>query len=329
MMLDVPTDIAVIIINYGTHELTIEAVESVLARGHGGRRVAVHLIDNASPGEDARHLAEAHDARDWHAKGVTFWPENENHGFGRGNNVVLQMLADQPDRPRYVFLLNSDATLENETLDILADALDADPEAVAAGAGILDETNSLVTAAFQFPTMAGEVGRTIGIGFVERLLARHRTALPADYPEGPVDWVAGAGVMFRFDALVQIGFFDPIYFLYYEEVDLMHRMTRAGGRVLYVPRARIVHLAGASTQVRSADGRSRRPFYVYDSWRYFFTRRYSRGYAVITALLMSCAAVVHIGVATLRRKPIGLPKAFLSDHWRYVLRPLLSRSQDD
>jgi N-acetylglucosaminyl-diphospho-decaprenol L-rhamnosyltransferase len=43
-------EIAVIIVNYGTPDLAIEAVESVRARLHGGRRVEVHLVDNASPG---------------------------------------------------------------------------------------------------------------------------------------------------------------------------------------------------------------------------------------------------------------------------------------
>ena len=46
--------IAVIVVNYGTADLAIEAVESVLARDHGGRTVRVHLVDNASPGEDAK-----------------------------------------------------------------------------------------------------------------------------------------------------------------------------------------------------------------------------------------------------------------------------------
>ena len=44
-------------------------------------------------------------------------------------------------------------------------------------------------------------------------------ALPHDTPTGPVGWVTGAAVMFRFTALRGIGGFDPEYFLYYEEVD--------------------------------------------------------------------------------------------------------------
>lgn len=328
MKTEAPADIAVIIINYGTSDLSIAAVESVLSREHGGRSVEVHLVDNASPGDDGARLAEAYEARGWQSRGVAFWPESVNHGFGRGNNVVLQALAKRAKPPAYAFLLNSDATLENEALDILAKALEAHPCAVAAGAGVLDETHTLVTGAFRFPTLASEVGRIIGIGPIERLLGQSRVALPADTPEGPVDWVAGAGVMFDFAAISKVAFFDPIYFLYYEEVDLMRRLKREGGDVLYVPSARIVHLAGASTQVRSADGRSRRPAYVYESWRHFFHRQYGRGYAIMTGILMPFAAVLHVITAALRRKPIGLPKEYFLDHWRHVLWPLLSGTRD-
>ena len=130
-------DIAVSIVNYGTADLVIEAVESVLARDHGGRRVEVHVVDNASPGDDAAVLEAAHGAKDWAARGVILHLEDENHGFGRGNNVVLQALAARETPPEFVFFLNSDAWLENEALDILARALEADPKACGAGAGIL------------------------------------------------------------------------------------------------------------------------------------------------------------------------------------------------
>lgn len=324
-------NVAVIIVNYGTADLVIQSVESVLARLHAGRRVEINVVDNASPGDDARLLAEAHAARGWGDRGVTFWPETENHGFGRGNNVVLRALAERPEPPEFVLLLNSDAWLENETIDILARALEADPHAAGAGAGILHEDGTPAVAAFRFPTMASEVARVLGIGPVERMLKKTRVALPPDH-SGPVDWVAGASVMFRFDALRAVNFFDPVYFLYFEEVDMMRRMAKSGWRILYVRAALVTHVAGASTTVRTEDtvGR-RRPDYVYQSWRHYFTRQHGRAYALTTALLVVASSAVNMMQARLRRKPSGLPNDFIEDHWRHVVRPLLNgrRIQDD
>jgi GT2 family glycosyltransferase len=42
-------DIAVIIVNYGTAGLALEAAASVLERDHPGHRVELHLVDNDSP----------------------------------------------------------------------------------------------------------------------------------------------------------------------------------------------------------------------------------------------------------------------------------------
>jgi len=315
--------VAVIIVNYGTAVLVIQAVESVLAREHGGRRVEVHVVDNASPGDDAAVLAAAHAARGWADRGVTFHPEAENHGFGRGNNIVLHKLAAREAPPEFVLLLNSDAWLENEAVDILARALEGDRQAAGAGAGILGEDGHPAVCAFQFPSMSSEVARTVGVGAIERMLKRSRVPLPPDH-DGEVDWVAGASVMFRFEVLEKVGFFDPVYFLYFEEVDMMRRMRRMGHAMLYVREAEVTHIAGVSTEVKTGHRENeRRPRYVYESWRCYFHRQHGRAYALTAALLVAGSAMIHRSVATLRRKPAGLPARFLADHWRYVVWPLM------
>lgn len=314
----------VVIVNYGTADLVIKGVESVLSRQHGGRRVEVHVVDNASPNGDGEMLARVFAERGWQAPDVTLWAEKENHGFGRGNNVALQAMAARGVPPDFVLLLNSDAWLENEAVDILARALEQDPGAVAAGSGIAQGDGTPATAAFRFPTMASEVARTIGIGLVERALWFSKVALPPDHPSGPVGWVSGAAVMFRFEALKAVEFFDPVYFLYFEEVDLMRRLTDAGGRILYVPEAQVIHLEGVSTSVKTGHiAQRKRPAYVYQSWRNYFARRHGRAYALVTAVLVFLSGVTHLIVSRVRGRPAGLPNQFLKDHWHYALRPLL------
>ncbi len=189
-------EISVVVVNYGTAELAIAGVESVLARDHGERRVDIHLVDNASPGDDRAVLAEKCASPAWQER-VTFYPETENHGFGRGHNLVFRALAARATPPDYVFLLNPDARLENEAIALLADFLDATPAAGFAGAGISKPDSGPVTAAFRFPGLVSEWVQTLGFGPVSRLFSGHRVALPPDHPRGPVGWVAGAAVMAR------------------------------------------------------------------------------------------------------------------------------------
>lgn len=316
-------EIAVIVVNYGTADLTIAAVQSVLARDHGGRRIEIHVVDNASPGDDADTLARAHAAGNWGNR-VTLWPEAVNHGFGRGNNVVLNTLAKRATPPKYVFLLNPDAELENEAILILAEALEANPEAGAAGAGISFPDGSPAVACFRFPSLLREIVGTINFGPLDKLLPKGRVSLPPEW-SGPVDWVAGASVLMRFDHLSKVGFFDPDFFLYFEEVELMRRLQMAGHRTLYVAEARVTHIAGAATQVASHDTRPKpKPAFVYDSWRMYYQKSHGRAYALATAVLKLPAAWLGVALSRLRGRPSGVPMRFSRDHWRHVIRPLLT-----
>lgn len=315
--------ISVIVVNYGTAALAIEAVESVLARQHGGRPVDVHLVDNASPGDDAEVLAVAQRRPGWVGQ-VFFYPETENHGFGRGNNLVLKALAARAAPPKYVFLLNPDAQLENETLEILADFLDSHAGTAVAGASIRKPGDVPVTAAFRFPGVISEFTGALSVGPVTRACARWQVPLDPELSTGPVDWVAGAAMMARLSALEQADFFDPNYFLYYEEVDLMYRLKQAGHTIWYVAEARAVHLEGAATDVKSGRSeRRRRPAYWYESWRFYFVKNYGRARALAAALAWILGATLNHGVERLRGRTPSAPLHFLSDFWGAGIRPLL------
>ena len=317
--------IAVIVVNYGTAALSIKAVQSVLARQHGNRSVCVHVVDNASPGADAAALSRAHKENGW-GDAVTLWLETENHGFGRGNNVALDVLRGQETPPDAVFLLNPDAQLENDAIDILARALEANPKAAAAGSQVCRPDGTPVTAAFRFPGPINEVVRITNLSVLWRLARPRLAYLPPEHPAGPVDWVSGSSVMFRFAALQKTGFFDPGFFLYYEEVDLMRRLGRAGWGVLFVPQAQVLHEEGSATGLlKRQEGRQRDPAYMYQSWAHYFERAYGRAGALAIAASMWGAACVNVLHRRLRGHEPSLPSHFFADHWRYVLRPLLWR----
>src|SRR5206468_6598615 len=98
-----------------------------------------------------------------------------------------------------------------------------------------------------------------------------------------VDWVSGAAIFLRRDALDAVGGWDERYFMYMEDIDLCWRMKRSGWRVVYEPGGSVVHVQGAST--------SRRPYRMLlehhrSAWR--FARRRLTG---VRALLLPFAAV--------------------------------------
>jgi len=63
-----------------------------------------------------------------------------------------------------------------------------------------------------------------------------------------VDWVPGAFSIIRAEALKKVGFFDPDFFLYSEEVDLCRRIKDAGFKILYWPDIVVIHIGGESSR---------------------------------------------------------------------------------
>ena len=83
----------------------------------------------------------------------------------------------------------------------------------------------------------------------------HRRVLPAQAADGPepgrrtrrVDWAQSAALLVRRDAARDIGWFDPQFFVYSDEVDFCRRLADAGWHTLWVPGAEAVHHEQLST----------------------------------------------------------------------------------
>jgi N-acetylglucosaminyl-diphospho-decaprenol L-rhamnosyltransferase len=162
-------------------------------------------------------------------------------------------------------------------------------------------------------------------GPLSRLFDRWKVPFPPDIPTREVDWVAGASMMARLPALAEVGFFDPDYFLYYEEVDLMHRLKRKGWEIWHLPSSQVIHVGGAATGVSSENPeRPALPAYWYDSWRFYFEKLHGRGGARVVALARLTGTMVGDLICRVRRRPSRNPRNFAADFRRRVVNPLFS-----
>lgn len=319
-----PAQIAVVIVNYGTADLTVQAVDSVLQQAGPGPSPEIHVVDNASPGDDQAVLSKA--KAGW-PDTVVLHLEAENHGFGRGNNVVLDELAQRATPPDKVLFLNPDARLVTPVVAQLSAFLDEHPTAGVVGCSILrPETGVPASAAFRFPSMASELSRSANIGVLSRLFRNYQVAIPDISGAQDVDWVSGAAFMARFCALKEAGFFDPAYFLYFEEIDLMQQIRRDGWTIWTCPEARVEHVAGAATGMvgNKRPRRAPRPAYWYDSWRIYFVKNRGLGYARVCACIFLLGSEMNVIYSWLRRKEPSVPRDFRKDICTHVLRPLFS-----
>ena len=320
-------DIAVVIVNYNSADMSLAAIESVITETLDMTGVHIHLVDNASPNGDAAVLRVALAAQDWP---VTLYEEAVNHGFGRGNNVALRAIAAMPTPPSKVMCLNPDAVLSGSVIDHLSSCLDSWPGAVVAGATLRNEDGSKAASAFRFPNLCAVFSDAVNFGPISDLFARWRVPIEP-MPKSTithVDWVTGAAFMARLDAVRKAGFFDPNYFLYFEEVDLMKAIRADGGIIVNVANATVYHIGGAITQ-QGGGGRQARPAYWYDSWTWYFLSNHGRIYTALASLLWLIGAMMDGIISTLRRRTPIYPKHFFRDFFAVSVRRQLGGGPGD
>jgi hypothetical protein len=191
---------------------------------HGSRDGTVELVRDRFPGV---RLIEA-----------------ENRGLAAGWNAGIRETDS-----RYVLLLNADAWLVGNALARLVAFADSRPKAAVVGPRLSNPDGTLQRSVRGFPTpwrLATEY-------FFLRKLAPRSSALNAFYAGGfdhdavrEVEFVMGACMLVRREAIEEVGPADESFFLFSEETDWCYRFRQAGRQVLFFPGAECVHVRGAS-----------------------------------------------------------------------------------
>lgn len=234
-------EVSLIVLTHNTRDLVIQCLDGLYEKVRAwGWQVIV--VDNGSTDGTAQALAERFPE-------VELVRSERNLGFAGGNNLGLRRA-----RGRAIILMNSDVLASAEALRAAAEALLARPDGGALSPRLVTPEGNPQPFAFgRDPTLGYLLAR--GLRAVLGLGPMHRWEV--DHPI-EVDWVSGACLVVRREAVEQVGELDERFFLYFEDNDWCLRMRKAGWRVIYDPRFSVVHLGGASLPERSA---ARRIYY--------------------------------------------------------------------
>ena len=192
--------VVVVVVNYRTAGLTIDALASLEAEIGSVAPAQVVVIDNDSGDGSFERISETVVARGWTGWASVF-AAGENGGFAKGNNVGLARARERWPAPQYVHLLNPDTIVRPRALRALVDFMDAHPTVGIAGSRLEDPDGTPQRSAFRFPSVLSELEAMARVGMVSRLLDDWIVAPPVSETVCQTDWVAGASMIIRREVL--------------------------------------------------------------------------------------------------------------------------------
>jgi N-acetylglucosaminyl-diphospho-decaprenol L-rhamnosyltransferase len=252
----VTPDLDIIIVSHNTRA-DLEACLTTL-HAHPPRSLrGIFVVDNAS-GDGSPALVRDR----W--PGVHLIVQDQNRGFAAANNVALRA-----SRATLTLLLNSDTLAGQGAIDTLIDRLAA-TGAVAAGPRLVDTEGRPEVSFGPMLSPWAEIRQRARVRLAARRgrLARHYIRRLVSR-ERMVDWVSGACLLVQRQAALDAGLLDERYFMYEEDVDFCAALRRRGGRVLFTPRAEVIHARGRSIRQRGAEARG-----IYDRSHLLFYEKH-------------------------------------------------------
>ena len=251
----------ILLLNWNGHRDTIACLESVLALDYPDFGIIV--CDNASSDDSLDHISawarvatragvplrvkrlERHEAERGPVNAtadLTLIQTGGNLGFAGGNNVGMAYLLQGGDC-EFIWLVNNDCVVAPDSLTHLVATAVADPMIGVVGGTLLE---------FQYPSIVQEAGALSSSWHgMTHVLGAGQPVESLRVP-GRVDYISGACLLARCEAIRRVGMLDERYFMYMEDADWGIRMRSSGFRLVLAPDAKVWHKGGSSTGHGSA-----------------------------------------------------------------------------
>jgi len=282
--------VSVVIVSYNGRDAVSDCLASLESEGSGAV-IETIVVDNASSDGTPGALQERFPR-------VRVVANDANVGYARGVNQGIGLSSG-----RYVLVVNPDVTVTPGSVGRLAAFMDGHPDAGIAASKLLNPDGTLQYSCRRFYTFVTLLLRRGVLGRIFRNSSAVADYLMLDYDHdepGPVDWVIGACMMIRREALRDIGLMDERFFLYFEDVDWCYRTWQSGWRVYYAPDSVMRHRhARGSARLRPSRhvaAHAMSLFHFYEKWgkAVYDVKRYRR---VLTGALLLGSDLIAVNAS--------------------------------
>jgi len=235
--------VGIVVLNWNGREDTLECLASVFAIEYPNFEVIV--VDNGSVDGSVPAIKKEFPQ-------AVVLETGRNLGYAGGNNVGIEAALQRG--AEFVFILNNDAVVDPAVLKAFMEAAGAYPDGGAFAAKIYYKS------APRLLWYAGGLWQEESGTFAH--IGMHATDTCSCF-EGltETDYACGCAMLLRASAIRNVGIFDPMFFLTFEEPDWCFRAKKKGYRSIFVPGAKVWHKVSVSF------GGENSPLFIY-----FYTR---------------------------------------------------------
>ncbi len=185
----------------------------------------LYLIDNSEEPKLKKHFKQ---------KDIEYIFVGKNIGFGCAHNLVLDKLSS-----KFHLILNPDVEFNSDVIPVLIKELNVDSDVVFITPKVIDPNKELQFVCRKHPTFFDLINRRLKISQknIHKNEYRNKNLWEPFYP----DFIHGCFMLFKTNHFINLKGFDKRYFLYMEDADLCRKIQEKGKKILYYPKAEIIH----------------------------------------------------------------------------------------
>ncbi|MBF0100142.1 MAG: glycosyltransferase family 2 protein [Desulfobacterales bacterium] len=219
----------IIILNWNGWFHTSKCIESLLKSDKINHEII--LVDNGSTDQSVSKLNQAY-------PNITLIQNSTNLGFAEGCNIALRYALSHGGD--YFFLLNNDAIVAEDTLIMLLQKAEQKDSADIFAPFIytLSEPLRIESCGGKIYPMSGRI--------------QHYIIFNQKKPLPKIDFLSGCALWVKRKVVEKIGYLEPRFFCYMEDVDWCIRARKAGFKLAVVPEARVWHKQACATGGKSS-----------------------------------------------------------------------------
>jgi GT2 family glycosyltransferase len=215
---------AVVIVNWNKKDFLMQLIESLGSLNY--KNYDVIVVDNASTDSSVKLLSETYPE-------ITIIQNAINLGGTGGFNTGIRYVMDN-NSYKYVWLLDNDALVENDTLRQLIRVMERDDKIGIAGSMIVDSDDR---------DLIVELGGFLRWDTIGVTPNQRNTRIGANLEPTEVEYVAICSALVRVDAVKKIGLMDERFFLFWDDMDWGLSFKKYGFKIVAVPASVVYHPA--------------------------------------------------------------------------------------